>query len=120
MILVTGTKRSGTSMWMQILTASGFPYIGKQFMTVWEDSIKDANSKGFYESPLRKGVYFATNPNPKTGDYIHPAQCKSHVLKVFIPGLVRTDYSYIGRVVATIRPWREYCSSIRRLYAFLW
>ena len=24
MIIVTGTKRSGTSMWMQILTAAGF------------------------------------------------------------------------------------------------
>ncbi len=104
-------------MWMQILTAAGFPYIGQQFMTVWEDSIKDANSKGFYESPLRKGVYFATNPNPKTGQYIHPKQCERHALKVFVPGLVRTDYAFINFVVATIRPWREYCTSIRRLYA---
>jgi hypothetical protein len=116
MILVTGTKRSGTSMWMQILTASGFPFIGSKFMKTWEDSIKEANPKGFFESPLRKGVYYATNPHPKTGIYIHPQQAQNHVLKVFIPGLVRTDYSYIQRVVATIRPWREYCASLTRLY----
>ena len=117
MILVTGTKRSGTSMWMQVLTASGFPFIGTKFMQTWEDSIKEANPKGFYESPLRKGVYYATNPNPKTGAYLHPKKVEKHVLKVFIPGLVRTDYAFIHRVVATIRPWREYCSSIKRLYA---
>lgn len=117
MILVTGTKRSGTSMWMQILTSAGFPYIGSKFSKTWEDSIKEANSKGFFESRLRKGVYFATNPNPETGAYFHPQQVQQHVLKVFIPGLVRTDYAYINRVVASIRPWREYCSSITRLYA---
>ena len=117
MILVTGTKRSGTSMWMQVLTASGFPFIGSKFMQTWEDSIKEANPKGFYESPLRKGVYYATNPNPKTGAYLHPKSSEKHVLKVFIPGLVRTDYAFIHRVVATIRPWREYCTSIKRLYA---
>jgi hypothetical protein len=117
MILVTGTKRSGTSMWMQILTAAGFPYVGSKFMQTWEDSIKDANPKGFFESPLRKGVYYATNPNSKTGTYLHPKAAEKHVLKVFIPGLIRTDYAYIQRVVATIRPWREYCASITRLYA---
>ena len=117
MILVTGTKRSGTSMWMQILTEAGFPYIGKSFLGSWEDSIKEANPRGFFESPLRKGVYFATNPNPKDGRYIHPAAVQKHVLKVFIPGLVRTDFAFIQRVVATIRPWREYCHSIRRLYS---
>ena len=116
MILVTGTKRSGTSMWMQILTSAGFPYIGTPYMKTWEDSIKAANPKGFFESPLRKGVYYATNPNPKTGVFVHPQKVERHVLKVFIPGLIKTDYAYIQRVVGTIRPWREYCSSVRRLY----
>ena len=116
MILVTGTKRSGTSMWMQVLTSAGFPFIGTKFMKTWEDSIKKANMKGFFESPLRKGVYYATNPNPDTGTFIHPNHVQKHVLKVFIPGLIRTDYAYIQRVVATIRPWREYCASISRLY----
>ena len=104
-------------MWMQILTSAGFSYIGTPYMKTWEESIKKANPKGFFESPLRKGVFYATNPNPKTGAFLHPKQVERHVLKVFIPGLVRTDYAYIQRVVGTIRPWREYCSSIRRLYA---
>jgi hypothetical protein len=116
MILVTGTKRSGTSMWMQILIAGGFPFFGKDYLGSWDKSIKGANEKGFFESPLRKGVYFATNPDPKTGAFLFPQKTQRHVLKVFIPGLVRTDYAFIGRVVGTIRPWRDYVSSIRRLY----
>ena len=117
MIFVTGTKRSGTSMWMQILIEAGFPYIGEAYPKNWVHSIKDANKEGFYESPLRRGVYHATNPNPKTGAYLFPQQTKRHALKVFVPGLVRSDIAFIHRVVGTIRPWREYTSSLRRLYA---
>ena len=116
MIIVTGTKRSGTSMWMQALVAAGLPWIGQEFLGHWEQSIRDANPRGFFESPLRKGVFFATNPDPKTGTFIFPKQSRRHVVKVFIPGLVRTDYAYIDRVVATMRPWRAYCASIERLY----
>ena len=86
------------------------------FFDLEKGNIKNANSKGFFESPLRRGVYFETNPDPRNGNYIFPQRSTSHVLKVFIPGLVRTDYAFIHRVVATIRPWREYCNSIRRLY----
>ncbi len=117
MIFVTGTKRSGTSLWMQILIASGFSYIGAAFPKNWNKSISDANQRGFYESPFRMGVYYATNPDPKTGEYLPPEPTKKHLVKVFIPGLIRSDMSYIYRVVATIRPWREYVSSLRRLYA---
>ncbi len=116
MILVTGTKRSGTSLWMQILIQAGLPYIGKDYMGTWEDSIREANPQGFWESSLRRGVYFATNPDPETGKFLHPKQTRRHVLKVFIPGLNRTDYAYLDRVVGTIRPWREYCASLQRLY----
>ena len=52
MILVTGTKRSGTSMWMQILIAAGFTNFGSAFPANWGESIKEANSKGFFESKL--------------------------------------------------------------------
>ena len=41
---------------------------------------------------------------------------KIHAIKVFIPGLVRSDLAFIHRVVGTIRPWREYTTSLRRLY----
>jgi hypothetical protein len=117
MIIVTGTKRSGTSMWMQILIAAGLPAFGEAFPRAWEKTIKDANPDGFYESILRRGIYWATNPHPRTGDYFFPEQVENHVVKVFIPGLVRTDRAYIGHVVATMRHWREYEASLQRLYA---
>lgn len=117
MIIVTGTKRSGTSMWMQILAAAGLPVIGEKFPRRWENTIREANPAGFYESKLRQGIYFATNPNPKTGAFLHPKQTKHHVVKVFIPGLCRTDYAYLHRVLATMRDWREYTRSLERLYA---
>jgi len=116
-IIVTGTKRSGTSMWMQILIAAGFPSIGSAFPGIWEHSIRDANPRGFYESKFRQGVYFATNPDPETGAFVTPEQVRRHLVKIFIPGLVRTDYSYITRVIATMRNWREYCVSLKRLYS---
>ena len=117
MIIVTGTKRSGTSMWMQILIAAGLPAFGDAFPRKWGDTIRDANPEGFYESILRRGIYWATNPHPKSGAYFFPEQVDKHVVKVFIPGLVRTDRAYIGSVVATIRDWREYEASIERLNA---
>ncbi len=117
MIIVTGTKRSGTSMWMQILTAAGLPAFGEAFPRNWDRTIKDANPDGFYESILRQGIYYRTNPHPETGAFFHPSQVRRHVVKVFIPGLVRTDLAYVGKVVATMRHWREYQRSLERLYA---
>ena len=117
MIIVTGTKRSGTSMWMQILIAAGFPPFGDAFPRKWGDTIRDANPDGFYESLLREGIYWRTNPHPRTGAYFFPEQVQRHVVKVFIPGLVRTDRAYIGSVIATVRPWREYVASLDRLLA---
>ncbi len=117
MILVTGTKRSGTSMWMQILIAAGHPYIGTPFPAHWGEAIAGANPRGFFESRFRQGVFYRTNPDPKTGDFLHPKQVRRHVVKVFVPGLVRTDMAYIHRVVATMRHWREYAPSLARLYS---
>jgi hypothetical protein len=117
MIIVTGTKRSGTSMWMQILTAAGLPAFGEAFPRNWDRTLKDANPDGFYESILRQGIYYRTNPHPQTGAFFHPSQVRRHVVKVFIPGLVRTDLAYVGKVVATMRHWREYQRSLERLYA---
>jgi hypothetical protein len=117
MIIVTGTKRSGTSMWMQLLTAAGFPPIGNAFPRNWEKTIKEANPGGFWESQLRSGIYYKTNPDPKTGTYLLPEDTRRHAVKVFIPGLIRTDRAFIGKVVATVRPWRQYVRSLGRLYA---
>lgn len=117
MIIVTGTKRSGTSMWMQILTAAGLPTFGEAFPRNWDKTLKGANPDGFYESLLRQGIYYRTNPHPQSGAFFHPSQVERHVVKVFIPGLVRTDLAYIGKVIATMRHWREYQRSLERLYA---
>lgn len=117
MLIVTGTKRSGTSMWMQILIAAGFTPFGEAFPSNWGETLREANPSGFYESLLRQGIYWRTNPHPRTGAYFFPEQVERHVVKVFIPGLVRSDRAYIGRVVATVREWREYESSLHRLYA---
>jgi hypothetical protein len=115
MIIVTGTKRSGTSMWMQLLHAGGIQILGEAFSRDWVHTIKDANPNGFYESPFRRGIYYATNPSPKTGVYMRAEQVRLVGVKVFIPGLVRTERAYIHRVVATMRNWREYGESLKRL-----
>ena len=117
MIIVTGTKRSGTSMWMQLMKAAGFPPLGNEFPKNWESTIKEANPEGFYESELRNGIYFATNPNPKTGFYIPHNKTQRVAVKVFVPGVIKTDIAYMDRVLSTMRPWHEYVDSLGRLYS---
>ena len=117
MFLVSGTKRSGTSMWMQVLRSAGVPVLGSAFPRNWDkSSLKDANPDGFYESILRQGIYFRTNPHPTTGAYFMPEHVKGYAVKVFVPGVVRSERAYIDLVVANVRKWREYEASIHRLY----
>lgn len=116
MIVVTGTKRSGTSMWMQVLRAGGIETIGSAFNKVWAETIKDANKRGFYESRFRRGIYYATNPHPETGVWLSPQRTRHTGVKVFIPGVVRSDVCYLSRVVASVRPFRQYAMSLDRLY----
>ncbi|HEX5659445.1 MAG TPA: hypothetical protein VFX59_19755 [Polyangiales bacterium] len=116
MIIVTGTKRSGTSMWMQILRAAGFPALGDAFPSDWGETIRDANEGGFYESPLRGGIYYATNPHPTSGAFLPPQASRRVVVKVFATGLAKSDLAYVDRVIASMRPWREYATSLERLY----
>lgn len=115
MVVVTGTKRSGTSLWMRMLIEAGLPSIGEAFPTVWGESIRDANPHGFFESRLRRGIWFATNPDPRTGAYLHANQTRLHAVKVFVPGVIRTERAYLHRVVATMRDWRSYARSIADL-----
>lgn len=116
MIVVTGTWRSGTSLWMQVLHAAGLPVIGDRFPERFA-ALRAANPAGFWESRLRWGVFHATNPDRETGIYLHPADTQRHAVKVFIPGLIRTDRAYLDRVIATVRPWREYVASRARMHA---
>lgn len=115
MIIVTGTKRSGTSMWMQVLKAAGYPILGEAFPGDWGDTIRDANSQGFYESPLRHGINYTSNPHPVTGAFLHPSETETMVVKVFALGLAKSDLAYVKRVVATMRSVREYAASLTRL-----
>jgi hypothetical protein len=116
MIIVTGTKRSGTSMWMQILQAAGYPVLGEAFPRDWGETIRDANKHGFFESPLRLGIYYATNPHPRTGLFLAPKETRRLAVKVFAVGLVKSDLAYVDKVVASMRNWREYKRSLERLY----
>jgi hypothetical protein len=116
MIIVTGTKRSGTSMWMQILKAAGYPILGEAFPRDWGETIREANKQGFFESPLRLGIYYATNPHPRTGAFLAPKETRRLAVKVFAVGLVKSDLAYVGKVVASMRHWREYKRSLERLY----
>lgn len=104
-------------MWMQVLAAAGLPVIGEEFPGRWQHTLRAANPHGFYESLLRHGIYYRTNPHPITGEYVRPAHARGHAVKVFLPGLVRTDATYLDRVIVTVRPWREYQASVQRLLA---
>jgi hypothetical protein len=117
MIIVTGSMRSGTSLWMHVLVAAGLPHIGERFPGGWGELLRDANPDGFFESELSAGVYYRTNPHPLTGAWLAPAATRDHAVKVFVPGLVRTDLAFIDRCIATVRSWREFVMSTRRLRA---
>lgn len=117
MIIVTGTKRSGTSMWMHVLVAAGLPHIGERFPAGWGELLRAANPDGFFESELIAGIHWRTNPHPLSGAYLSPSQTRQHAVKVFIPGLIRSDIAFIDRCVATVRDWRSYVASTRRVLA---
>jgi hypothetical protein len=117
MIIVTGTKRSGTSMWMQVFKAAGLPLIGVAFPRDWGRSIRAANRAGFYESALRHGIHPGTNPHPRTGRLIRAEDTRRVAVKVFASGVVRTDRMYLDYVVATLRDVHEYVQSWQRLFA---
>jgi hypothetical protein len=119
MLIVTGTPRSGTSMWMQILVAAGFEAIGEAFPGDWRELMSSANPDGYWESQLLGGVYYRTNPHPLTGAFLFPDQTNFHAVKILVPGLVRSDLAYVDRVIGTVREWRQFAVSrvrLRELY----
>jgi hypothetical protein len=104
-------------MWMQILKHAGFPVLGRAFPRDWSETIRAANPEGFYESPLRHGIYARTNPNPRSGVFLAPYATGQHAVKVFARGLARTERAYLNFVIACVRDPREYSASLERLYA---
>jgi hypothetical protein len=117
MIVVSGTKRSGTSMWMQVLKAAGLPVLGAAFPRGWDRTIRDANPDGFFESMFREGIHWQTNPDPATGRYLTREAVEGWAVKIFVPGLIRTERAYVDHVIANVRAWREYEASLHRLQA---
>lgn len=117
MIIVTGTPRSGTSMWMQILVAAGFPAIGEAFPGDWGALLSAANPDGFWESQLLGGIYYRTNPHPLSGAFLFPEQTELHAVKVMVQGLIRSDLAFVDRVIGTVREWRQFAASRERLGA---
>jgi hypothetical protein len=118
MFLVSGTKRSGTSMWMQAFAAAGCNVFGERFPKNWGGgALRQANEDGFFESIFRDGVFFGTNPHPDTGEYVHADAMRGQIVKVFVPGVVRTELGYIEGVLANVRAWRDYEASVARLWA---
>ena len=115
MLFISGTKRSGTSMWMQVMRAAGLPILGEAFPRNWGTFIRDANPEGFFESFYREGIYWRTNPHPTKGTYLASADVAGYACKVFVPGVVRSERAYIEHVVANLRPWRAYAKSLSRL-----
>lgn len=104
-------------MWMQILGAAGIRLFGEPYLPGWRERLGSANPRGFWESRLREGVCFLTNPDPLTGEYVTPDFVRGAAVKVFVPGVVRSDLAYMERVVASIRPFREQNASLARLRA---
>ena len=103
MIIVCGTKRSGTSMWMQILKAAGLPVLGQQFFEGWT-RFKDANPGGFYESQYRRGI-----PNVLQ---LPTNTC----VKIFPRGLVLTNINNISGAIFTVRSVQEFVASRHRFW----
>jgi hypothetical protein len=115
MVVVSGTGRSGTSMWMQILKTAGLEIIGEKFPKNWESTLSKANPQGFYESSLLQGINFMTNPDPNTGEKIDPVIHRNFAVKVFSFGLRSTDRSYLGRTLFSLRDWRGFSESLERM-----
>jgi hypothetical protein len=115
MIVVSGTKRSGTSMWMQILIGAGFPFVGERFPARWQERIGEANPDGFYESAFRRGI-LPSDIDPGTGQPLDPASYARHAVKIFVPGVLRTDAKHLHHVIASMRCPREYEHSRRRMW----
>lgn len=77
--------------------------------------MEEANPKGFYESTLVQGINFQTNPDPKSGAWMPPHKVTDIGIKIFADGIVKTDYSYISKVIYTVREWQECEASQQRM-----
>jgi hypothetical protein len=115
MIAVTGTGRCGTSAWMQVFAAAGYEVLGEAFPLDWERRLSTLNPGGFFESTLVAGVNLLTNPDPHSGARLVPEDTRALVLKVFAPGVCRTERVWLDRVLLSFRPWDGFARSRQQL-----
>lgn len=114
MIVVSGTGRSGTSMWMQALAAAGLPTLGEIFPMDWEERFAEANPRGYFESTLTGGIHSRSNPSPITGTYLAPEQTRELVVKVFLQWIPTSQLVFLDAVLVSVREWRAYAASVDR------
>jgi hypothetical protein len=112
---VSGIKRSGTSLMMQMLKKAGFAIIGEKIPTAWKSNSKlvALGRSGFYESGFAEvGV---NNQSCSFNSKMHELSA----VKVFTPALITTDTSYIKKVILMVRNWEDQILSLKRLRQIL-
>lgn len=114
MLVVTGTGRCGSAMWLQVLQAAGMPVLGQAFGPRQDPRF---NPKGYFESALMHGIHAGSNPDPVSGAELLPEMPAA--VKVSIPGVALSDRRYLDRVLLSARPWRDYAASVGRLHRAL-
>lgn len=112
MLVITGTGRSGTSLWMQLLQAGGMPVLGERFPPGTE-AFAALNPAGFYESALLNGIHAGSNPDPRSGAELEPQMPVA--VKVLGAGLRITERRYLDRVLLSFRHPFAFAQSARRL-----
>ena len=111
MVIVTGTGRCGSSMWMQVLSAAGLPIVGQPFGPLQDPSL---NPQGYFESALMHGINASTNPDPNSGAELTPELPVG--VKLSIPGVRVSERKYLDKVLLSVRPWRDYAASLARMH----
>lgn len=101
MFIVTGSKRSGCSLMMQLLDKAGIDFIGEKFPKEC-DRVK--NPEGIYES-----AFYNMGLNNTTTPWNHNEKqlLKYRAIKLSPVGLSRTDSEYIEKVILVIRHWKS-------------
>lgn len=110
MIIVSGLRRTGTSLMMNILKEAGFDAYAALFShETWESKLKELNPNGFFESAFRdSGV------NPIQMEF-SPKEVEYTAIKVFASAIPRCDGEYITKQIIMLRDFSEVYKSQERM-----
>ena len=115
MIIVTGTKRSGTSMWMQILKAAGYAIVGEPFRGTGPTRFARAIA-GFLRITAAPRDLLRDQSRSAHGRVSVPAGDPERRRESVRARPAAHGSRFVHKVIATVRPWREYKNSVERLY----